>query len=116
MRVALDFDYYEEQGHDRSLIVQTLKSKKDIYDPEVTNCLSQLLVVAEQQFKLEVIPVRKLDVGMRLAQELRLEDGFLVASCGADVDRQLLRVIRNYISCYAESPFPKKVQVTVPVI
>lgn len=116
LRVALDFDYYEEQGHDRSLIVQTLKSKKDIYDPEVTDCLSQLLVVAEQQFKLEVIPVRKLDVGMRLAQELRLEDGFLVASCGADVDRQLLRVIRNYISCYAESPFPKKVQVTVPVI
>ena len=116
LRVALDFDYYEEQGHDRSLIVQTLKSKKDIYDPEVTDCLSQLLVVAEQQFKLEVIPIRKLEVGMRLAQELRLEDGFLVASCGADVDRQLLRVIRNYVSCYAESPFPKKVQVTVPVI
>ena len=116
LRVALDFDYYEEQGHDRSLIVQTLKSKKDIYDPEVTDCLSQLLVVAEQQFKLEVIPIRKLDVGMRLAQELRLEDGFLVASCGADVDRQLLRVIRNYVSCYADSPFPKKVQVTVPVI
>ncbi len=116
LRVALDFDYYEEQGHDRSLIVQTLKSKKDIYDPEVTDCLSQLLVVAEQQFKLEVIPIRKLEVGMRLAQELRLEDGFLVASCGADIDRQLLRVIRNYVSCYADCPFPKKVQVTVPVI
>ena len=116
LRVALDFDYYEEQGHDRSLIVQSLKSKKDIYDPEVTDCLSQLLVVAEQQFKLEVIPIRKLEVGMRLAQELRLEDGFLVASCGADIDRQLLRVIRNYVSCYADCPFPKKVQVTVPVI
>lgn len=116
LRVALDFDYYEEQGHDRSLIVQTLKSKKELYDSEVTDCLSQLLVVAEQQFKLEEIPIRKLDIGMRLAQELRLEDGFLVASCGADVDRQLLRVIRNYVSCYADIPFPKKVQVTVPVI
>ena len=116
LRVALDFDYYEEQGHDRSLIVQTLRSKKELYDPEVTDCLSQLLVIAEQQFKLEEIPIRKLDIGMRLAQELRLEDGFLVASCGADVDRQLLRVIRNYISCYADSPFPKKVQVTVPVV
>ena len=48
------------------------------------------------------------------AQELRLEDGFLVASCGADVDRQLLKVVRNYVSCFAESPFPKKIQVTVP--
>ena len=116
LRVALDFDYYEEQGHDRSLIVQTLKSRKDDYDPEITECLSQLLVVAEQQFRLEEIPIRKLDIGMRLAQELRLEDGFLVASCGADVDRQLLKVVRNYVSCFAESPFPKKIQVTVPAL
>jgi len=116
LRVALDFDYYEEQGHDRSLIVQTLKSRKDDYDPEITECLSQLLVVAEQQFRLEEIPIRRLDIGMRLAQELRLEDGFLVASCGADVDRQLLKVVRNYVSCFAESPFPKKIQVTVPAL
>lgn len=116
LRVALDFDYYEEQGHDRSLIVQTLKSRQDDYDPEITECLSQLLVVAEQQFRLEEIPIRKLDIGMRLAQELRLEDGFLVASCGADVDRQLLKVVRNYVSCFAESPFPKKIQVTVPAV
>jgi hypothetical protein len=114
LRVALDFDYYEEQGHDRSLIVQTLKSRKDDYDPEITECLSQLLVVAEQKYRLEEILIRRLEVGMRLAQELRLEDGFLVASCGSDVDRQLLKVIRNYISCYSETPFPKKIQVTVP--
>ncbi|MBN37337.1 MAG: hypothetical protein CMI29_02620 [Opitutae bacterium] len=116
LRVALDFDYYEEQGHDRSLIVQTLKSRKDDYDPEVTECLSQLLVVAEQKYRLEEITIRKLEVGMRLAQELRLSDGLLVASSGADVDRQLLKVIRNYVSCYTEMPFPKKVQVTVPAL
>jgi response regulator RpfG family c-di-GMP phosphodiesterase len=116
LRVALDFDYYEEQGHDRSLIVQTLKSRKEEYDPEVTECLSQLLVVAEQKYRLEEILIRKLEIGMRLAQELRLSDGFLVASNGTDVDRQLLRVIRNYSSCFAESPFPKKIQVTVPVL
>ncbi len=116
LRVALDFDYYEEQGHDRSLIVQTLKSRKDDYDPEVTECLSQLLVVAEQKYRLEEITIRKLEVGMRLAQELRLSDGLLVASSGADVDRQLLKVIRNYVSCYSEMPFPKKVQVTVPAL
>jgi len=116
LRVALDFDYYEEQGHDRSLIVQTLKSRKDDYDPDVTECLSQLLAVAEQKYRLEEILIRRLETGMRLAQELRLADGLLVASSGTDVDRQLLKVIRNYVSCYAESPFPKKIQVTVPVL
>ena len=108
LRVALDFDFYEEQGHDRSVIIQTLKSRKDDYDPAVSDSLSNLLVVAEQTFKLEEISLKSLEVGMRLAQELRLEDGFLVASSGADVDRQLIKVIRNYNSCYAESPFPKK--------
>jgi len=116
LRVALDFDYYEEQGHDKSLIVQTLKSRKDDYDPDVTECLSQLLAVAEQKYRLEEILIRRLETGMRLAQELRLADGLLVASSGTDVDRQLLKVIRNYVSCYAESPFPKKIQVTVPVL
>ncbi len=115
LRVALDFDYYEQQGHDRSLIVQTLKSRKAEYDPLVTESLSQLLVVAEQTYRLEEISLKNLEVGMRLAQELRLDDGFLVASSGADVDRQLLKVIRNYNSCYQDSPFPKRIQVTVPV-
>ena len=75
-----------------------------------------MLVVAEQKYRLEEITIRKLEVGMRLAQELRLSDGLLVASSGADVDRQLLKVIRNYVSCYSEMPFPKKIQVTVPVL
>ena len=112
---ALDFDFYEELGHDRSVIVQTLKSRSNDYDPIITDSLSNLLVVAEKKFHLEEIPIKELEIGMRLAQELRLDDGFLIASCGADVDRQLLKVIRNYNSCYAESPFPRKLQVTVPV-
>ena len=86
------------------------------YDPKVTECLSEILVVTEQTFTLEELAIKDLEVGMRLAQDLRLnEDGFLVASSGADIDRQLLKVIRNYNSCYLESPFPKKIQVTKPV-
>ena len=116
LKVALDFDFYEEQGHARSIIVQTLLSRSNDYDPKVCECLSEILVVTEQTYKLEELTIKELDVGMRLAQDLRLdEDGFLVASSGADVDRQLLKVIRNYNSCYLESPFPKKIQVTIPV-
>ena len=116
LRVALDFDFYEEQGHAKSIIVQTLLGRPNEYDPKVCKCLSEILVVTEQTFKLEQIPMKDLDVGMRLAQDLRLdEDGFLVASSGADVDRQLLKVIRNYNSCYLETPFPKKIQVTIPI-
>ena len=34
---------------------------------------------------------------------------------GADIDRHLLKVIQNYISCYSENPFPKEIKVMIPV-
>ena len=73
----MDFDYYEEQGHARSIIVQTLMGRVKDYDPKVTECLSEILVVTEQTFTLEELAIKDLEVGMRLAQDLRLnEDGF----------------------------------------
>jgi len=115
LKVALDYDYYEQQGHDKNLIVQTLAGRTNEYDPTITATLSDLLLIAEQSYRLEEITIKKLETGMRLAQDLRLGDGFLVASSGADIDRQLLKVIKNYDSVYEESPFPKKIQVTVPL-
>jgi hypothetical protein len=115
LKVALDFDYYEEQGYNRSLIVNTLKEREKDYDPKVTKSLSDLIVIAAETSSLQEISIEDIDIGMRLSQELRLDDGFLIAAAGTDVDRQLLKVIRNYNSCYEDSPFPKKVQVLVPV-
>ena len=114
LKVALDYDYYEQQGHEKNLIVQTLVSRTNDYDPVITESLSKLLLISEQSYRLKEISTRKLEIGMRLAQDLRVDDGFLVASSGADIDGQLLKVIRNYDSCYEESPFPKKIQVSVP--
>ena len=115
LKVALDFDYYEEQGYNRSIIVSTLKERNKDYDPKVTQSLSDLIVIAEETSTLQEIKIDDIDIGMRLSQELKLDDGFLIAAAGTDVDRQLLKVIRNYNSCYAESPFPKRIQVIVPV-
>jgi response regulator RpfG family c-di-GMP phosphodiesterase len=115
LKVALDYDYYEQQGHDKNLIIQTLVSRTKDYDPKITEILSELLLVAGQSYKLEEVSLKKLEVGMRLAQDLKLNDGMLVASSGADIDGQLLKVIRNYESCYEVCPFPKKLQVSVPL-
>ena len=39
--------------------------------------------------------MKQLALGMRLVEELRMKDGFLVASAGSYIDRQLYKVIRN---------------------
>ena len=113
LRVALDFDYYEEIGQDRSTIVQTFKTRVKEYDPKVIDSLQKLMKIVEKNFRLEEVSIKDLRKGMRLAEDLKVEDKFLVASQGADVDRQLLKVIRNYYYCYNKSPFPKKIQVKI---
>ena len=114
LRVALDFDYYEELGHERHVIVKTLQERSKDYDPVVTEPLAKLIDLSDQQFEIKDVSFDELAAGMRLAEDLKIDGGFLLASSGADVDRQLLKVVMNYNSCYEKSPFPTTIQVKVP--
>jgi len=114
LRVCLDFDYYEEQGHDKQLILSSLKSRPNDYDPKIIRLLELSVASSEKNTKLEELPAKQLETGMRLVEELRLKDGFLLASSGSYIDEQLYKVIRNYLSCYDENPFPSKINVRVP--
>jgi response regulator RpfG family c-di-GMP phosphodiesterase len=64
LKVALDFDYYEEQGYNRSLIVNTLKEREKDYDPKVTKSLSDLIVIAAETSSLQEISIEDIDIGM----------------------------------------------------
>ena len=115
LRVSVDYDYYQEQGHENSLIVRTLESRAETYDPIIVKALGDHLSISQNNYTLEEISTRDLKEGMRLKDDLLLQEQLLIASGGADIDRQLLKVVRNYISCYSEFPFPKKIKVLIPV-
>ncbi len=115
LRVGLDYDYYHEQGHEDCLILQTLQSRTETYDEKVVAGLTQFLDADAHSYSLEEIDTRKLEEGMRLNEDLLLDGSMLIASSGADIDRALLKVIRNYIACYSQFPFPKKINVMIPV-
>ena len=115
LRVSLDYDYYHEQGHDDALIVRTLKSRTDTYDEKVVEVLGQFLDADASNYVLSEIEPRNLAEGMRLSEDLLLEGSMLIASAGADIDRSLLKIIRNYIACYSTSPFPARMKVMIPV-
>ena len=113
IKAALDYDHYQELGYDKAIIVQTLQSREKHYDPAVTEAMKHLHLVADQKYRLQEVLVQNLEPGMRLADELRHDSGFLVAPSGTDIDRHFIRVVRNHLACYEESPFPKKILVTV---
>ena len=116
LRVCLDFDFYEEQGHDKQLILSSLKSRPNDYDPKVIKVLELVVSSSEKSTKLEELPAKQLETGMRLVDELRMKDGFLLASAGSYIDEQLYKVIRNYLSCYDENPFPSTIKVRCPQV
>ena len=111
LKVCLDFDFYEEQGHDKQLILSSLKSRPNDYDPKVIKVLELVVSSSEKSTKLEELPAKQLETGMRLVDELRMKDGFLLASAGSYIYEQLYKVIRNYLSCYDENPFPSTIKV-----
>ena len=43
------------------------------------------------------------------ASELRMDNGFLVAPSGTDVDRHFMQIVRNHLACSETSPFPKRI-------
>lgn len=115
LRLCLDYDFYKEQGHLDSRIIETFRLRTDNYDPKVVEALAEFLLVESGSFSIVEISTQDLTEGMRLEEDLLLEESMLIASAGADVDRSLLKIIRNYISCYTDFPFPQKIKVRNPV-
>jgi CheY-like chemotaxis protein len=115
LRVALDYDYYQELGHEDPLILKTFQSRQDAYDQNIVAALAAFLNTDASSYRLEEVETRNLVEGMRLKEDLLLEESMLIASSGADIDRALLKIIKNYSSCYSNFPFPQKIQVLIPV-
>lgn len=115
LRLCLDYDYYQEQGHNDNLIIKTFESRLEVYDSKVIEALRSLLDKNADKFSLIELNYKKFAEGMILAEDLLLQEDMLIASSGAEIDRHLLKVISNYASCYSESPFPDKIKVMIPV-
>ena len=110
---ALEYDYLEVEGHDSEVILATLKGGHKEFDSQVIEAISQLLHKSRTRYLVNELPLDDLRVGMRLAEDLKLETEMLVAPKGTDISRHFLQVLHNYDSCYDRSPFPKLIKVFV---
>ena len=110
---ALEYDYLEVEGHDSEVILATLKGGHKEFDSQVIEAMSQLLHKSRTRYLVNELPLDDLRVGMRLAEDLKLETEMLVAPKGTDISRHFLQVLHNYDSCYDRSPFPKLIKVFV---
>ena len=110
---ALEYDYLEVEGHDSEVILGTLKAGNKEFNGEVIKAITNLQKKSKIRYLINELPLDDLRVGMRLAEDLRLDTAMLVAPKGTDITRHFLQVLHNYNSCYDRSPFPKLIKVFV---
>ena len=115
LRLCLDYDFYKEQGHNDLRILETFRARADSYDQTIVVALTDSLNAEADNFSTNEISTLDLAQGMRLEEDLILDGSMLIASAGADVDRTLLKIIKNYISCYQDFPFPEKIKIRNPI-
>ena len=110
---ALEYDYLEVEGHDSEVILGTLQAGSKDFNQDVIEAITTLQKKSKIRYLVNELPLDDLRVGMRLAEDLRLDTAMLVAPKGTDISRHFLQVLHNYNSCYDRSPFPKKIKVFV---
>ena len=110
---ALEYDYLEVEGHDSEVILGTLQAGSKDFNQDVIEAITTLQKKSKLRYLVNELPLDDLRVGMRLAEDLRLDTAMLVAPKGTDISRHFLQVLHNYNSCYDRSPFPKKIKVFV---
>jgi CheY-like chemotaxis protein len=110
---ALEYDYLEVEGHDSEVILGTLQAGSKNFNQDVIEAITKLQKKSKIRYLVNELSLDDLRVGMRLAEDLRLDTAMLVAPKGTDISRHFLQVLHNYNSCYDRSPFPKKIKVFV---
>jgi len=96
LRVAVDFDLLESQGHDSAIAVDTLRGRHDHYDPAVVAALVALRAAATRRKHVREVPIAAVGLGMVFAEDVRLASGTLLVARGYEVTQGFLERIRNF--------------------
>jgi len=97
LRVAIDFDVLEVQGHAPALCIDTMRGRDDRYDASVLEAFALLYgtstVGAEQ---IRELALAALKPGMVFTEDLRLTNGALLCARGYEVNQSFLERARNF--------------------
>jgi len=96
VRVAVDFDVLEMQGHTPALALDVMRGRVDRYDPRVLEALEKLHGAERSRREVRELPIPALRVGMVVAEDVRLSSGPLLVARGFEVTASLLARLTNF--------------------
>lgn len=85
LRVAMDFDLLEAQGHAAGPALDIMRMKAGRYAPAVLAALAELRATGTEENELRDLPIGALLVGMVFADDVKLVTGALLVPRGQEV-------------------------------
>jgi CheY-like chemotaxis protein len=98
LRIVSDMDVLEAQGNTLARAFDTLRGRKDAYDPQLIEAYAEVRGRVGRTEDIREIPFAKLCVGMVFAEDVVLRSGTLLAARGFEVTESFLERARNFQS------------------
>lgn len=108
--LALDYDTLSARGHDCNLAMQTIRTKESRYGPHLVEQFSGFVGAASGSGEIREIPLRHVQPGMTIMEDVRTHLGTLLIARGFEVSPPFLERLRNL----GASILAEKIKVLVP--
>ena len=112
IRLAKHYDFYASKGQKRPEIFESLMRNKSIYCMDALDALGEIRPYEKGGPQCISLSTKELEKGMRLQEDLLLDNGVMFAPKGSIVNPPLLYVMKNYRACSIKDPFPQNILVT----
>jgi DNA-binding NarL/FixJ family response regulator len=94
--IASDYDTLESSGLTQGVAIETMRTRGDYYDHAFLEAFAELRGNVTRRQKVVDIPIRSLQVGMVLAEDIRLQNGLMLAVRGFQVTPHFAEHARNF--------------------
>jgi response regulator RpfG family c-di-GMP phosphodiesterase len=96
LAMTLHYDALVSRGHSVDIAVQTLRTRTARYGETLIEQFAQHVGASVARQEIRELPLRALQAGMTLTQDLRTHSGTLLVPRGFEVTQTFLERIRNY--------------------
>jgi response regulator RpfG family c-di-GMP phosphodiesterase len=97
LRIVVDFDILETQGHDAPFAIDTMRGRPGRYDVEILEIFASLRGAGfSRHDNIREVPLSAVQVGMVFAEDVRLSNGTLLAARGYEVTASFVERAGNY--------------------
>jgi CheY-like chemotaxis protein len=105
LRIALDFDTLDAQGNDAEHALDTMRGRSTLYNLDMLEIFAEMQRSrGSQKGGYREVPISAVQEGMILAQDVRLENGTLLATRGYEVTAGFVGRARHFRPGYIKGP------------